>query len=57
MDGVDYAGEDAHGDGATGTVTAVAGLGTAAGALDAAPSALGRAHSANGVVRWYDSPR
>lgn len=57
VDGVHYAGEDDRGDGATGTVTAAAELETAAGALNVASNALARAHSANGVVRWYDSPR
>jgi len=55
IDGTHYAGEDARGDGATGTVTAAAELERAAAALDAAGNALRAAHSANGVVRWFDS--
>ncbi|HOV99897.1 MAG TPA: hypothetical protein PLY19_00350, partial [Rhodoglobus sp.] len=49
-----YAGEDNRGDGATGTVTAAAELHRAAAALGAASEALRAAHSANGVVRWFD---
>ena len=37
------------------TVTAAAELERAATALASAESALRRAHSANGVVRWFDS--
>ncbi len=55
IDGVHYEGEDSRGDGATGTVTASAELERAAAALDSAEDALRRAHSANGVVRWFDS--
>lgn len=54
VDGKHYAGEDARGDGATGTVTAAAELERAAGALDTASRALRDAHSANSVVRWFD---
>lgn len=55
IDGVHYEGEDSRGDGATGTVTAAAELERAATALADAESALRQAHSANGVVRWFDS--
>lgn len=55
--GTHYEGEDDRGDGATGTVTAAAGLRQAATALSEATQALMAAHSANGVVRWYDTPR
>lgn len=55
VDGKHYAGEDARGDGATGTVTAAAELERAAASLDAASAALRAAHSANGVVRWFDA--
>lgn len=55
VDGEHYAGEDSRGDGATGTVTAAAELERAAAALDAAATALRDAHSANGVVRWFDA--
>lgn len=55
IDGVHYAGEDERGDGATGTVTAAAELERAATALASAATALRGAHSANGVVRWFDS--
>ncbi len=55
IDGVHYEGEDSHGDGATGTVTAAAELERAATALASAEAALRQAHSANGVVRWFDS--
>ncbi|MFC5931532.1 hypothetical protein D6T64_04160 [Cryobacterium melibiosiphilum] len=54
IDGQHYAGEDNRGDGATGTVTAAAELERAAVALSAASAALRGAHSANGVVRWFD---
>lgn len=54
VDGTHYQGEDERGDGATGTVTAAAELERAAAALDTASAALRAAHSANGVVRWYD---
>ncbi|MCS5735760.1 hypothetical protein [Herbiconiux daphne] len=54
VDGTHYAGEDDRGDGATGTVTAAAELERAAAALDTASAALRAAHSANGVVRWFD---
>lgn len=57
VDGTHYAGEDARGDGATGTITASAELEVAAVALSRASAALGAAHSANGVVRWFDTPR
>lgn len=57
VDGMHYEGEDARGDGATGTVTAAAELERAAAALDAASEALRAAHSANGVVRWFDTVR
>ena len=53
--GVHYEGEDSRGDGATGTVTAAAELERAATALASAEAALRQAHSANGVVRWFDS--
>lgn len=56
-DGTHYEGEDDRGDGATGTVTAAAGLHQAASALSEATQALMAAHSANGVVRWYDTPQ
>ena len=55
IDGVHYEGEDSRGDGATGTVTASAELERAASALASAEAALRQAHSANGVVRWFDS--
>jgi hypothetical protein len=55
IDGVHYEGEDARGDGATGTVTAAAELERAATALASAETALRQAHSANGIVRWFDS--
>lgn len=55
VDGKHYAGEDARGDGATGTVTAAAELTRAAAALTEASSAVRAAHSANGVVRWFDT--
>jgi len=55
IDGVHYEGEDSRGDGATGTVTAAAELERAATALASAEAALRQAHSANGVVRWFDS--
>lgn len=55
VDGIHYEGEDARGDGATGTVTAAADLERAAAALAAAGAALRAAHSANGVVRWFDT--
>ena len=54
VDGTHYAGEDSRGDGGTGTVTAAAELERAAAALSAAAEALRAAHSANGVVRWFD---
>lgn len=54
VDGTHYAGEDARGDGATGTITAAAALERAAAALDDVSRALRTAHAANGVVRWYD---
>ncbi len=54
VDGTHYAGEDSRGDGGTGTVTASAELERAAAALSAAAEALRAAHSANGVVRWFD---
>lgn len=57
VDGTHYAGEDAEGDGATGTVTAAAELERAAAALDTAAAAMRAAHSANGVVRWFDTLR
>lgn len=57
VDGTHYAGEDADGDGATGTVTAAAQLARAADALGTAADALGAAQTANGVVRWFDTPR
>lgn len=53
--GKHYAGEDERGDGATGTVTAVPSLERVAAALDVASAALRAAHSANGVVRWYNA--
>lgn len=56
-DGTHYEGEDSRGDGATGTVAAAAGLRNAASALSEATQALMAAHSANGVVRWYDTPK
>ena len=56
IDGIHYQGEDATGDGATGTVTAAAELDRAAIALASASTALSQAHSANGVVRWLDTP-
>lgn len=56
IDGVEYEGEDARGDGATGTVTAAAELDRAASALAAASQAIAAAHSANGVVRWAAEP-
>lgn len=52
VDGVHYAGEDARGDGGTGTVQGAADLDRAAAALHNAVHALASAHSANGVVRW-----
>lgn len=55
VDGTHYAGEDERGDGATGTVTAAAELERAAAALDTASAAVRAAHSANGVVRWFDA--
>lgn len=55
VDGTHYAGEDARGDGATGTVTAAAELERAAVALATASAALRSAHSANAVVRWFDT--
>jgi hypothetical protein len=55
IDGVHYEGEDPRGDGATGTVTAAAELQRAATALASAETALRQAHSANGVVRWFDT--
>lgn len=55
VDGTHYVGEDSRGDGATGTVTAAAELERAAAALSAAAEALRAAHSANGVVRWFDA--
>lgn len=55
-DGTHYEGEDDRGDG-TGTVAAAAGLRNAASALSEATQALMAAHSANGVVRWYDTPK
>lgn len=54
VDGRHYEGEDSRGDGATGTVTAAIELEQAASSLDAAAAALRAAHSANGVVRWFD---
>ncbi|WP_285040014.1 hypothetical protein [Plantibacter sp. lyk4-40-MEA-4] len=57
VDGKHYAGEDERGDGATGTVTAAAELTRAAAALADAADAIRAAHSANGVVRWYEEPR
>ena len=54
VDGREYAGEDARGDGATGTVVAADELARAAATLATAAEALGRAHTANGVVRWHD---
>lgn len=57
VDGVHYEGEDDRGDGATGTVTAAAELERAAAALGEASIALATAHSANGVVRWFEIPR
>lgn len=57
VDGVHYQGEDDRGDGATGTVVTAAELTRAAAALDAAAVALRTAHSANGVVRWFDTAR
>lgn len=54
VDGTHYVGEDSRGDGATGTVTAAAELERAAAALSTAAEALRAAHSANGVVRWFD---
>lgn len=55
VDGLHYAGEDNRGDGATGTVTTAAELQRAAAALNTASEALRTAHSANGVVRWFDT--
>jgi len=55
IDGTHYAGEDERGDGATGTVTAASELERAAAALSTASEALRAAHSANGVVRWFDT--
>ena len=55
IDGIHYAGEDDRGDGATGTITAAEQLTRAAAALDTASAALRAAHSANGVVRWFDT--
>ena len=55
VDGKHYAGEDERGDGATGTVIAAAELERAAAALGSASAALRAAHSANGVVRWFDA--
>ena len=55
IDGVRYGGEDSRGDGATGTVTAAAELERVATAFASAETALRQAHSANGVVRWFDS--
>lgn len=57
VDGTHYEGEDSRGDGATGTVTAAANLEQAATALDAASAALEAAHSANGVVRWFETEK
>ncbi|GAA1681186.1 hypothetical protein GCM10010977_32280 [Citricoccus zhacaiensis] len=56
-DGTHYEGEDDRGDGATGTVTAAEQLRQAASALADATQAIMAAHSANGVVRWYDAPK
>ena len=55
VDGKHYAGEDERGDGATGTVTAAAELERASAALGSASAALRAAHSANGVVCWFDA--
>lgn len=57
VDGIQYAGEDERGDGATGTVAAAAALEQAASSLGLASAAVNTAHTANGVVRWYDTPR
>jgi hypothetical protein len=38
-------------------VTAAAELEQAAAALAAASEAMSKAHTANGVVRWYNEPR
>jgi hypothetical protein len=54
VDGTHYEGEDGRGDGVVGTVAAAAELERAASSLDAAAAALRAAHSANGVVRWFD---
>lgn len=54
-DGTHYEGEDARGDGATGTVAAAGQLRQAASALADATQAIMAAHSANGVVRWHDT--
>ncbi|MDJ0336556.1 hypothetical protein QMG83_15110 [Salinibacterium sp. G-O1] len=57
VDGKHYQGEDSTGDGATGTVAAAAKLDQAADAIATASAAVSAAHTANGVVRWFDTPR
>jgi len=52
VDGIDYDGEDADGDGATGTVLAAHALDDAAGKLTEAIYAIERAHSATSTIRW-----
>lgn len=54
VDGVHYAGEDATGDGATGTVVASDALRRASAVLATAAAALQEAHAANGVIRWFE---
>ncbi|MBG6056427.1 hypothetical protein IWX81_002864 [Salinibacterium sp. CAN_S4] len=56
VDGQHYQGEDANGDGATGTVTAAEKLEQAVTAINTASAAISAAHTANGVVRWFDTP-
>lgn len=56
VDGVHYQGEDSRGDGVTGTLAAAVELEKAGRALAAGAAAIAAAHSANGVVRWVETP-
>lgn len=54
-DGTHYEGEDSGGEGSARAASAE--LATAANALKVASSHVHRAHSHNGVVRWYPEPK
>lgn len=53
-DGVAYEDDDAHVDGSVATAEVATNLRQTAMRLAAAAASLGRAHSANGRVRWRD---